>query len=444
MPSSATATVREPWVTRESMGLAIIFIGQPLGWAIRGAEGSDSQIYPVAALFVGLAFMVRSHWLLAPKIHCDPVLLAIPSLLMLLPFMLLSLVHFRENLQSGLYPAFLIVVGLSIALTPQSKFDTLPRAVLIIGLLSSLDPFVQQLLSNSLDQAATQLTGRLQLAGNSNVLLTGSVGSVTMISAILVGDEENGKNPLVALLAAIAFTVGLGALVMSDKRSDELIMFPLAALYGLLRLRRERAPAKQGGGRQRLIFASLLVGGIAALPVLATIFFSKFALLAFEATSETRQSGFLNSLSGGSYVADASTNGRLTAIEFTYKHLDFVGHGMMHQQLVQGNGIYTHLIYLQAFYDLGIVGGFLFMIVAAFIPVALAILRVAKAPLKSKDMLVVLLIFYIQADYMTHGAPYSWLDLVPPLLCYLLLFGNQQTALEESQNAGDAVDAPAA
>jgi hypothetical protein len=442
MASSATVAVRQPWVTRESMGLAIIYLGQPLGWALRGAQGGgDSPIFPVAALLIGIALIARSHWLLAPKIYSDPVLLAIPSLLVLLPFLLMSLTDFRENLQMGAYPGFLVLVGLCIALTPMRRFDSLPRALMIIGLLSSLDPFVGLLFGN-VDASAT--TGRLQLPGNPNVLLTGTVGSVTMISAVLVGDDNRGNHPLVGVLAAVAFTVGLGALVMSDKRSDEIIIFAVAALYAVLRFRREGVKARPASGRQRLVFASLLVGGIAALPALATVFFSKFALLAFAAETENRHSGFLNSLSGGSYTADASSAGRLSSIEFAYKHLDLLGHGMMHESLVRGNGIYTHLVYLQGFYDLGVVGGFLFLLVAAFIPMTLAFLRVLKAPLKSRDILVILLIVYIQADQLTHGAPYAWLQLVPMLLCYTLLFRREDDAVEEDHEAGDTIGAPAA
>ena len=426
------------------MGLAVLLLGQPLGWAIRGAQGGgESPIYPILALVVGLGLMVRSHWLYEPKIHIDPVLLLLPVCLMLLPFLMMSVVDFHENAQLGLYPGFLAVMALFIALTPPERLDSLPRALMVIGLLSSLDPFVGLLVGGAIDPAI-QASSRLQLAGNSNVLLTGTVGSITMISAVLVGDEDKGTSPLIGIVAALAFTVGLGALVMSDKRSDEIIIFVVAALYLVLRFRRAPVPARPKSGSQRLVFASVLIGAVAALPAVATIFFSKFALLAFQASSANRHNGFLNSLSGGSYVADASTASRYTTIEFAYKHLDFLGHGMMSQALTQGNGIYTHLAYLQGFYDLGILGGFLFLLIAALIPMTLAFIRAFRGALKQKDVLAILLIVYVQADEMSHGAPYSWMQLVPAVLCYTLLFPRDDTAPEEELETGDELGAPAA
>jgi hypothetical protein len=443
MSSAAISPVREPWVTRESLGLAVIFAGQPLGWALRGGTGGgDSPIFPVATLLIGMLLMTRSRWIFSLKLYSDPVLFAIPVFLMLVPFVLMSLTNLPDNLQIGGYTGLLVVVMLCVALNPASRFDTLPRALMIIGFLSSLDPFIELLLGNPADQ----LGGRLALSGNSNVLLTGSIGGITMISAALVGDDNKGNSALVGLLASVAFVTGLGALVLSDKRSDEFIMFAIAGLYLLLRTRRERVSAKSDGAkRQRLVFASVLIGGVAALPAIATLFFSKYALLVFEATSEARHNGFFNSFSGGSYTADTSTNGRFATIEFAYKHLDFIGHGMMHQTITQGSGIYTHLAYLQAFYDMGILGGFMFALVTVVIPVALIYMHVRLSPVRPGEMLVILLFFYVQGDVLTHGAPYSWTSLLPCLLCYLLFFGQRyDSETDENPDAEDAIGAPAA
>ena len=448
MASSTTATVREPWVTREALGLAIIFVGQPLGWAVRSIGGGENPIYPIAAVLIGFAMMVRTEWLFGAKLYCDPVMIALPSLMVLVPFLLLSVEHPREDLEGGLYAIFLAGSIVAVGLSPQSRYESLPRAMMIIGLASCLDPFISLAFANPLAGLAGG-TERLAVAGNNNVLITGTIGSVTLISALVVGDED-GNNPLVALLAAVAFTVGLGALIMSDKRSDQLVMFPIVALFCILRFQRIRGEAKAGNGRQRLIFGSMLIGGITALPALATLFFSKYALLAFQAESQARQSGFLNVLTSGSnYGTDTSTASRYTTILYTYNHLDFMGHGMMYESLIQGNGIYTHLVYLQAFYDLGILGGFIFMTVIVFIPLTLAALRVFMGPLSSKDILIVLLTLYVQADNLSHGAPYSWEQMIPPLLCYLLLFGRgEETDENESEEGGPeedrAIGAPAA
>jgi hypothetical protein len=414
----------------------MIFAGQPLGWAIRGMQGGgDSPIFPVGALCIGIALMMQGRWLIAPRFYANPPLFAIPTLLLLIPILLMSFANFRENIAWGVYPAFLAVIGLCIALTPVERFETFPRALMVLCLLASVDPFIELLVRDPLSVDAAG--GRLQLAGNANVLMTGFIGCLTVITAVIVGDEDKGNSALTGLVASLAFTIGLAAVIMSDTRSDEIVLFPVAGAYLVLRRLRQRQAAKPGSGRQRIVFGSVLVGGLASLPALATVFFSKNALKVFEASSELRHSGFLNSLSGGSYAADTSTAARFATIEFAYKHLDLAGHGMMHQSVIQG-GIYTHMTYLQAYYDLGVLGGTFYILIAAAIPAALCLVRIGLGSLKSTDIFIILLLLYVQADHFTHGHPYAWQGLAPALLCYLLLFGRTDAQLDEleMQNEG--------
>jgi hypothetical protein len=92
----------------------------------------------------------------------------------------------------------------------------------------------------------------------------------------------------------------------------------------------------------------------------------------------------------------------------------------MAQSLAQGPGMYPHLSYLQAFYDLGYIGGLGFLIVALLLPCALITLRLGKRPISNTDALIVLLFIFSQAESVLHATPYSWTTLLPALLVYSL------------------------
>jgi hypothetical protein len=424
----------DPWVSRESIGLALVLVGQTLGWAVRGvAGGGTNPIFPVIPLVIALGLLAKPQWLLSNKLYADPGLLAIPLLVLVVPYVLLTATDVELLPVCG-YLIFICILAMCIALNPPEQFETLPRAVMIVGLMSSAAPFIG-LLTNPFSAL-----GRLSVPGNDDVLITGTVGGITMVSSILVGDEEGGNDIFVGLLASIAFTIGLGALILSDKRSDELIMFVVVVVYAVLRRFRVRPSGARAVGRQRLVFGSVLIGGIASLPALATIFLSKYALMFFESSSEAHHSGFFNSMSSGSsYGADTSTAGRFASIEFAYKRLSIFGVGVMHQPSMQGAGEYTHMSYLQAYYDLGVLGGTAFLFVMALMPAALSVLRTMLAPLTQKDIFVILLWVYVQGDALTHGIPYAWSILLAALLVYVLLFRRADNEGEENAEPAEAL-----
>ena len=430
MTLSSAVPKNEPWISRESLGVALVLVGQTLGWAVRGmVGGGDNPVYPVVPLVTAIGLLAKPQWLYSTKLYSDPQLLAIPILLLIVPYALLCLTD-SSLFPGGAYLVFVFLLIGCVALTPHDRFRTLPRAVMVVGMIGSIEPLIE-LLVNPLEHV-----GRLASSGNSDVLITGEVGGITLMSAILVGDEEGGTSILAGLLASLAFTAGLGALILSDKRSDELILFAVVGVYLILRQRRERLAGAPKIGRQRLVFGSFLIGSVASLPALATVFLNKYALLLFEQQSESHRGGFFNSMtSGSSYVADTSTASRFATIEFAFKRLSIFGLGIMHQSNLQGNGVYTHLSYLQAYYDLGVLGGTVFLLVQLLLPAALAVLRVLMAPISQKDAFIILLWIYIQGDAFTHGVPYGWPSLTVVCLVYAMLFSRTEVAEDEDEGA---------
>jgi hypothetical protein len=112
---------------------------------------------------------------------------------------------------------------------------------------------------------------------------------------------------------------------------------------------------------------------------------------------------------------------------------------MMHQWLTQGAGIFTHMAYLQAFYDLGVFGGIVFLFVTFLLPATLIVIRAAKAPLAARDIFVILLFLYMQSEALTHGAPYGWMPMTAMLLVYLLLFNRPET--DEVEDEAEPIEA---
>ena len=117
----------------------------------------------------------------------------------------------------------------------------------------------------------------------------------------------------------------------------------------------------------------------------------------------------------GHVPTDLSVSARRDLIEYNWERLVFTGKGMMAQSLSQGDGMYPHLSYLQAFYDLGILGGLLFLLVSAVSPAALIILRLGR-PIYAYEALLILLFLFAQGDHLAHAAPYSWTSLLPAVL----------------------------
>jgi hypothetical protein len=406
--------------SREAFGLAIIISGLPLGYALRAAMGFDSgAVFPLVPVSIGMLLMLQPSWLVRVRVHGDPRLVVLPLLLLFIPFVVMGLIDTNAMLEVVAYDTILSIIMVMMMINDTEKFDGLPEALTLVGLLSCLTPFIQ--VATQVQEAAI---GRLSLEGNSNAILVGYIGGITMLAAFITGLMRRGGNIALGLVAGLAFAISIAASIFSATRSLEgaqIFCLALTVIYLLWR----RRPAGRGY-RFSILYstrAGFLGAGFAAAvvaPLVLVALFSQKALDAFALASSARNTGALNALLLGGDYGDTSSAVRLEYWRYAWDRLSFFGAGMSAQTRIMGQGAYTHLTYLQAFYDGGIPFGVLYLVIMVVIPLVLIVLRVKRGMLSPTDLMIALIWIFSQGGHLAHGDPYAWIGLLPVAMLYAL------------------------
>lgn len=405
-----------------SLGLAIILVGQPIAWSVRGiAGGGDNPVYPAVAVIFGLMLVARPAILRAARLYVPAPLLAVFVLLWLLPLGAMSLVAPVDVGVDGAYAVFLAGLAVAVAMTPIESFRQLPLMVTIVGGISSILP-----LGNLLLNGPGESFLRLTLSGSNNTAIAGTVGGVTMMAALLVVQSTRRGGIAVGLLCTVAFVAGAACVALSNTRSVMLMLaicLPLIVVVLAPRLRRAGLQAAEGGAgrRQRLLFWAVLAGSLITAPVAATAVLGTKAITSVVSLFTERLNGAFGVFeSGGVRSVDLSSQLRVGVLDYTWRRLDFLGHGIS-EQIRSGFGYYPHLTFLQAFYDFGLAGGMLYLVLALLLPLALIWLRLRNAPLDFAAAFAICLFLYELGDQFSHGTPYGWSGLLPALLVYVIM-----------------------
>jgi hypothetical protein len=400
---------------RVSLGLATIMCGQPIGWGIRGQFfGGDSPVLPGLVVVIGFLLMVQPAWIVRGRLYAAPSAVAVPGLLMLLPLTALSLLAPPAILApTASYAVLMVAVLLPLAMTGEARFDRLPEAVLIVGSASSAVPLAQLAIAG-----AAKTFFRLAINGNDNTLITGSIGGMTVIAGIVVGLGRFGGVRW-GFGAAAGAVIGLVAMLLTNTRSAlGMLVVCTLLFFGFIRKRLAvvaGAPAHQGSA-----FISIFVAGALLAPLAATAVLGPTLLKTVVQRSWDRLLGaFALVDTGGTTTVDVSTSIRTELLRQVWDGLRPAGTGYMAQAVASGDpNLYPHLSYAQAFYDLGFVGGAVYLIVALVIPLALIVRRLADGAMTRTAALVILLFVYSQGDQLAHGTPYSW----PTQLTIVIVF----------------------
>ena len=83
--------------------------------------------------------------------------------------------------------------------------------------------------------------------------------------------------------------------------------------------------------------------------------------------------------------------------------------------------VYPHFTYLQAVYDLGIVGGLLFALLHLVVPLWLIWRRLKIGSLDWASAFAILFYAFAHIDHLTHGTPYAWFTTMPIALLFVIL-----------------------
>jgi hypothetical protein len=398
-------------------GLALILCGQQVAWAVRGYTNlPDSAIFPAIPVVLGTLLMVRSHWLFESELQTSPVLVAIPSLLAFLPIAILSLIDVHGLADQFAYMLILCGLTLFVALNKNESFDGLPIALMIVGSVGCALAVID------LTSSPLQYAVRLGVGGNENPLATATNGSITACAALVVGFSGGKDRWGLGVLAAVAFALGLSNVLLSVTQSQILAIIGCVILFVLFlrgRIARDRSSQAQRRKRALSFVATIAVISL-CIPIVISATVDPRFIDAMQDYAGSRLTSLMSISEKSSSGQDSSLSLHLYMMDYTWAHLNILGHGMMAQSRRFGEGVYAHMVYLQAIYDFGILGGLLLLIVAAVIPSAIIVLRAAAGPITSTQALVILLFVASQADRVTHGTPYFWPQWPPTMLVYVL------------------------
>ena len=407
------AVSRKNWpAVWASWGLALILCGQVLGWELRGAAAAEKNIlFPAIPIFIGLIFLVRPSWLFRARLSADPMLLAAPLLLLLLPCAVISLVNTELLREQLAYLLMLCCLTVLIGLHERRDFDQLPLAIVVVGGCGCLISLAELATTPMRDFV------RLAVAGNNNPMAMATNGTFTTLAAVVVG-FSSGRNRLwVGAGAALAFVAGLINVVLSLTRSEIVAVLLCLTFYMALRRHIVR-PLHQPTFRRSLGFWAFTALTLVSIPAAAAALFSPAFLASMLGFVQDRLGNFLVLATGGGHL-DTSSSLHTYFLQYNWAHLDALGHGIMDQTQRQGAGIYAHNAYIQAVYDFGIVGGLCFTVLGLVLPLSLIVLRMASGPLSATEGLVTLFFVRVLIDRVSHGTPYDWVPWLSTLLIYL-------------------------
>ncbi len=404
-----------------SLGLATILCGQPLGWSIRGlllGPTSESALFPALPVLIGLALLFNPEWIVRRRLECSPAALALPIFGLLLPFLALSVLAPPDiRFSVGAYTAVLIVLAIVLAMTPAADLTRLPPAVLLVGFLSSATPLIELGIAGPSKHFL-----RLTVGSNDNPLIIGSIAGMTVLAGLMVGVGKGGGGIWRGLMAGLASTVGLLSLMLTNTRSAAGMVVVCVLAYLFLLRRLETGTSGSSAGRRIWAFGGLLAASASAAPLLAIALLGPDLFWDLVKVGGMRFAGAFAVVDQAAGSVDLSTAIRGQLLREVWETLTLSGHGYMSQALASGDSaLYPHLSYAQAFYDLGIIGGTVFLFIALVLPAGICLAAIRRGALHPASVFSILMLIFVQGDHLAHGTPYSWTSLVPTVMVFTLI-----------------------
>ena len=321
-------------------------------------------------------------------------------------------------MQFLIYEVFAVGVIAAVALNPATRFDRLAESLMLVAGASSLTPLLELALGG-----VARGFARLAISGNDNTLIVGTTGGIAVLAATVCAFSPRPGSAAWGALCGATWLTGLAAAILSGTRSVFGMLILLIPTYFLI-LRPPRGQARSSNAKPSA-FWLVIVGGAIAAPTAAVAVLGVDTLTGISGTLFSRISGALALVEGGGAKVDESTAVRERFAAESWAAMSVWGQGVMALPYAHGNPLdYQHNAYLQAFFDLGLFGGSLYMVLTVLVPLALIASRLAVGPLSPTDQMAILLFVYVQGDMLAHATPYNWTPLLAVGLIYVLLARN--------------------
>ena len=418
--SAARAQVGiSPWPA--SLGLALILAGQPLGWALRGQTGGGKSILlPVGIVIIGFLLLLRADMLVGLRLHARPVPFATVVMLLLVPVTVLLFVDPSGLAQYIVYMVFIVGVIVVVGFSTTERFARLPEALMLVAGLSSLAPLLELAIGG-----VAKGFFRLAISGNDNTLIVATTGGMAILAATVSAFSPRRGSLLWGLICASVWLTGLAATLLSGTRSVFGMIIVLIPLYAFVLRKRQASGTNRGG--KRLGFWLVLIAGAIAAPTAAIAVLGLATITEISGRSISRLAGAVALFEGSKGSIDESTAIRAELAAESWDNMSVAGQGVMALPYSHGDlSVYQHNAYLQAFYDLGLFGGCLYISVSLLIPLAMVTALLVRGSLSPTEQLLVMLFIYIQGDMVAHSTPYNWSPLIAVGLVYVLMDRDQR------------------
>jgi hypothetical protein len=362
---------------RVGLGLALVLVGAPVAWIMRDVlHGGRSPIFSFLILVAGILFMANYTQLRRGRLYASlpeagivlaPFMIIIILAIVPMPFGLGGPTDTRQLIETGT----LIAITLAAFSQPLARFRHAHRVTAVFGCLVVCGSLYYAIasagsLGSFLLQGRFGGFGELNNGDSSAPITIGRI-ALTVIAAAWIWYRErprSGNLPAVFFVAAVITAVPM--FLLASSRTTMLgagLTIFMALLAHAMRkrpsipvIRRRRAFTLT---RTRLAILLLATGAFAAS---ASFIYEKFLPLIFNGMGFLLSGGLslLSGSSGGGLAIDASAATRRAFYAQYFDTFNLVGHGY--------KAIFVDNPVAEAFYDLGLVGGFSYVIVVLVLP----------------------------------------------------------------------------
>ena len=365
------------------VGCALVLVGEPLAWMARASlGGGKSPLFSATLLLFGILLILsipslRRGRFWAHISEMAPVLIPLLCILVLsfarvsdFDFMFGAELHGFAGRDTRMLIDTVVLLLFTVAIysQPLSRFERVTASITVIGALAATMS-VLYAISSAGTFAAFLLTGRLGGFGEgeqgSAPFTIAKLGALTAVAAVIWYRERSHASTAKASVIAWAVIVGLLLLLFARARTVMLGLGFLAACAFVLHLLQSRIFPKRNNPHARGITRLGLAVSVVSLFGLGELLVGHFDQL----SKLTNQMFTVITAGAGTLLGHASIDAsavlRRAAFQTTFANVNVFGHGVKAR--------YTDDPVLSAYYDLGLVGGTIFVFVAILLPLKICL-----------------------------------------------------------------------
>lgn len=401
-------------MNRASLGLGIVLSGLLVAWVARAVSGAgDSKIPAMLTFCIGLAFL--GSWSNLSKGRLYGNWRTMIPVLFLAPVCALSL--FAAGTPDTVWAELLVVLSILFAIhtRPLHSFGPLPTSLVIVGSVGMVVTLVYAWAGmDSLFAGTAEISARLFAGDSKNPNYVSFVAGLVILATSFILWRDQPRLTLPVVFVSSAMILALVVVIVAGTRSTFLGLFACLALALIGHIRHRvhfpRRSIRHLSSREMWGKMFALLIGIAAI-VLIPSQLRDYVAGAGGGLLTTLETGFRAYILGEA-SGEVSAEIRRVLLEQALAHVNVVGHGY--------KALYVDFPILQAFFDLGLVGGLLFLAVAVLIPSISAFWLIAirnrPAPVRFAGYVY---IFFLPNLFL-HGEPYDFLIWLPIVTFYAL------------------------